>query len=601
MKKSVLLLVFVLLVVSGCEEVRESPRKTQLSGNVEILEIDNFETGENSRIYYLNDGKKDVELILEDNVALPGGKVRLSGEYIGNKFIVDDFIVEELREESTEVLGEQKYIGVYLYPTEEPNPLFEEYSGEASEILNDFVLNKSYGLAGFSLRTDQNFIFYYECEDELSYLNLMNYAVEAVDPYVDFNLYDGLIVFYPNIREICNYDDIPAGQGAYGKNIILTDDGEVNLYKMWIYTDIEGGPKSLYALMRHEITHNFGMPHQRVLICGDYANRRPLDASCIGVSDKYTPFVTNEGDFSVRDKYVLLGWIDENNVIEATNGEFFVVPMSLDVHGTEYVQGIKIPIEGDLEGILMDGVPIQSESNSLTHYYLEYWNENLPLSYLYDVDDGAFQSEDFYGLNATNITEAVFLRLGRDSIYAEGGYISNTRTYMTSNHPNACVYIEGQEPCEDQIFAPAVFAYILEGESYYDEYNKIRIDVLELTEEGALIKVISLFECYSDCSLEGCEGMPCGENEVCEAGACVLDCPEGWIDCSGECVDWMTDENHCGGCNIRCEAGKQCINGQCRKIYGGGGPKMEWQNPPGGPQDSPEELTFWQRILNFFS
>jgi len=112
--------------------------------------------------------------------------------------------------------------------------------------------------------------------------------------------------------------------------------------------------------------------------------------------------------------------------------------------------------------------------------------------------------------------------------------------------------------------------------------------------------------CSQDCSIGGCEGMPCGENEICEAGVCVLDCPAGWFECSGECVDVMTDENHCGGCDIPCSSGKQCINGQCRKVYGGGGPKMEMQNPPpGGGEDIPlsptEELTWWQRILNFFS
>ena len=516
MKERYLLVVLILLVffISGCEEplfskkvdIREifgvdQSKYETLTGTLELIIVDDFENDISEDIYYLNVEGKSYELVDDGSfVKYPKAEVVVTGLIKDNRIIVDSIQKNPSKttvEPWPKTLGEQKYIGVYLYPTEEPNPLFEEYSGGASEILNDFVLNKSYGLAGFSLFHEDFYVFNYlpvVCGTYSDYNEQFNYALEELDPFVNFREYDGIIIFYP-IQELCG-GDVAGGIGSLGKRNVLTDDGEVNLYKMWIYTDIEIWPWSLHNLMRHEITHNFGMPHQRVLICGDYPNRKPLDASCIGFGDdRYTPFISQGGDFSVRDKHIWLGWIDENNVIEATNGEFFVSPMNVDVHGTEYVQGIKIPIEGDLEGILMDGSSIQSDSNPLTHYYLEYWNENLPLSYLYDVDDGAFQSEDFYGLNATNITEAVFLRLGRDSIYAEGGYISNTRTYMTSNHPNACVYIEGQEPCEDQIFAPAVFAYILEGESYYDKFNRMSITLVEARDDGAVVDIDDYYSC----------------------------------------------------------------------------------------------------------
>ncbi len=93
--------------------------------------------------------------------------------------------------------------------------------------------------------------------------------------------------------------------------------------------------------------------------------------------------------------------------------------------------------------------------------------------------------------------------------------------------------------------------------------------------EGCIQKCMteeSCLDCYEDCSQEGCEGQPCGDNMICEYGSCVLDCPEDWFECGPECVDPQTDENNCGGCGIACAAGYDCVNGQCDydcAYYGG--------------------------------
>ncbi|MBT3577787.1 hypothetical protein HN499_03185, partial [archaeon] len=82
----------------------------------------------------------------------------------------------------------------------------------------------------------------------------------------------------------------------------------------------------------------------------------------------------------------------------------------------------------------------------------------------------------------------------------------------------------------------------------------------------------SCIDCYDDCTQEGCEGQPCGENMICTGGICELGCPPDWFDCSGECIDPETDENNCGGCGIPCAAGYDCVDGQCDyncAYYGG--------------------------------
>ena len=50
---------------------------------------------------------------------------------------------------------------------------------------------------------------------------------------------------------------------------------------------------------------------------------------------------------------------------------------------------------------------------------------------------------------------------------------------------------------------------------------------------------------------------------VCSDGLCQGICPAGLALCSGACVDLTTDEAHCGSCDIACEAGDVCANGDC--------------------------------------
>ena len=71
----------------------------------------------------------------------------------------------------------------------------------------------------------------------------------------------------------------------------------------------------------------------------------------------------------------------------------------------------------------------------------------------------------------------------------------STKTYLLSMHPNAemCKIIyDGTLVCETPIFVASYFSYLLEGETYYDEFNKMSISVLEANESGALVKISPL-------------------------------------------------------------------------------------------------------------
>jgi hypothetical protein len=58
----------------------------------------------------------------------------------------------------------------------------------------------------------------------------------------------------------------------------------------------------------------------------------------------------------------------------------------------------------------------------------------------------------------------------------------------------------------------------------------------------------------------GC-GKACGQNQVCQNGACA--CGSGLMLCSGACVS--SDANHCGGCNP-CPNGQLCANNTCTSM-----------------------------------
>ena len=66
-------------------------------------------------------------------------------------------------------------------------------------------------------------------------------------------------------------------------------------------------------------------------------------------------------------------------------------------------------------------------------------------------------------------------------------------------------------------------------------------------------------------------GSECKSDERCEEGACILDCPEGYLDCVGECIDPMSSELYCGAqgaCDTSARQGDHC---QMDELCAGGG------------------------------
>jgi hypothetical protein len=68
----------------------------------------------------------------------------------------------------------------------------------------------------------------------------------------------------------------------------------------------------------------------------------------------------------------------------------------------------------------------------------------------------------------------------------------------------------------------------------------------------------------------------CRPDQVCNGTTCA--CPSGETECSGTCVDTMTDEANCGGCGKACAENQTCQNGTCTSEPTCAGPEQPCAN-----------------------
>jgi hypothetical protein len=58
----------------------------------------------------------------------------------------------------------------------------------------------------------------------------------------------------------------------------------------------------------------------------------------------------------------------------------------------------------------------------------------------------------------------------------------------------------------------------------------------------------------------------CADGEACAEGSCQPDCPAKLEECGGACVDLGSNQDHCGGCDVACSAGTACCGGSCADV-----------------------------------
>jgi len=322
-------------------------KEVEIRGNIETIIVDDFENERSETIHFLiKDGKRyKLELKDFDNVPYKTGIVK--GILKGDTIMVDSITPTLITDIPPwpQTLGDQRYVVIYLFnETEIPFDVYN-YTNITFNSSNQFIAKISYEKASVSAGYVHQDIF--QIEDPYELGEIFEYAVGSADPYVNFNEYDGVIVWFrPG-------EPFYGALGSLGKYPTITDEGVIDLYRIWMNLD-EIGPYTYAAswTYNHEMGHNFGLHHASSFECGEYPYRKIFDNFCY--FDEYGSFSDTMGrgmaylqDYSLRNKVDVLGWIDDSNVREVDEGTFFISNFENDSTETQKIHGLKIPLVWD--------------------------------------------------------------------------------------------------------------------------------------------------------------------------------------------------------------------------------------------------------------
>lgn len=75
------------------------------------------------------------------------------------------------------------------------------------------------------------------------------------------------------------------------------------------------------------------------------------------------------------------------------------------------------------------------------------------------------------------------------------------------------------------------------------------------------VLLVALFSCTADPTNDCANN--CEASDVCDGGACTLQCAESQTLCDASCVNLESDRANCGSCGHSCDAGQVCSQGTC--------------------------------------
>ncbi len=488
-KNIIALLILVLIIIfSGCTEnpdgeaiktltddtkiTEPTQELTEITGNLEIIVVDDFENNKADYLYYLHSKDKIYELEFEKYFFrnFKAVKLNVEGQLKGTKIFVKSFkIIDRLEKSSLEksssegVLGEQKYLAVLLrLPDESIPPNFELNINSTFVEIDAYIETASYGKASFLGEYFGDLIL----PEDTNFSNFFNYVHYIIKPQieaeVDLTEYAG-IIYYNNFRW-------NLGSGG----IMPT---------MYMKTDSVKYPLIKTAFI-HELGHTFGLSHATLLLCGDVPNRTPLGPMCWfwEYGDFYDPmgYSTRRQHPNVATKLTRLNWLDSENVPEVEQGTFFISNLEFPLLGASDIKGLKIPIIWDMNTEVdvnhyqtwpyyVDYV-VPIAEHGMTNYYLDY---RSPIEFQIGMD--------YYE------TEGVLIRLGEDEFSPDIYY----NTLALTMNPNKQVCYEDPNGGDKEICYETSnnFAYLEKNETYTDNLNNMTITVLDTNESGALIEI----------------------------------------------------------------------------------------------------------------
>ncbi len=466
----------------------------EITGNLEVIAVDDFENNKSDYLYYLNSNGKRYELEFENRTVIGlNGKVIIKGIIEGDKIIINDAkdikILEPALQNNN--IGPQQTIVIIVQS--------ETFSGmisnEDAEYLmfndSDFTIQDYYIKNSFNktyLTGEVLGPYIIDCSS-----NSLNEAIKATDNEIYYPDYDKIYLFV-------GCEQISGGWSTIGKTIVSTDDGEVNISVSVSHHNALPNTSDVLSLKTtiHELGHSFGLHHANRYVClNPQGEQVPFSSNCTSVdyAGNYDVMGASIGHLNAPHKEEA-GWLAPQNIIQASEGTFFVEPIER-VESVNSIQTIKIPI--------ID--PNHYALSPQAYYYIEF---RQPLDF--DVFLTRDYDEVFEGILNNIFGEPPDIEEDWDNV-----------TNLIEINPN-----------EKMGFALEV------NETYADEFNDIIITVLDTNEDGALVKIDPYY---------GCGNAILNENELCDYAAplgtnnpfgdqCTENCwvdgtENGWLGCRG--------------------------------------------------------------------
>ncbi|MEK6926381.1 MAG: hypothetical protein AABW50_03830, partial [Nanoarchaeota archaeon] len=462
--------------------------EVELTGTLETIVVDDFENNKASYLYYLNVNGKKYELKFNDEKPVViKDEVSVNGKFEGNKIVVDSLnrVSKTGLPPWPATLGEQKYIVVFLrYGNSSYNNNTYNFTQETFNYSNEWMINASYGKSSLNLTYFGEFIVPYNLDTLGTFTNYSLYLL--LNNSVDLNNYDGIIVYHPNTPYTYGY----SGMATLGKEKVVFSNNTYQLYQIWMTRPNFPNPSD-FGILVHEMGHNFGLMHATTFHCGIYPNQFPFilptAGNCNGVEyGDYYDVMGRAGfkeHYGLRNKAVVLKWLNDSNVITITP--------SLEKE-TYYLTPIGNAPTSDLDskGIKMHSSwkPFNdycNQSNTYYSYYLEYKTFNFTNNDFWDLFYG---NETFYGLNISNISNGLLIKIGRENLFCDAypDYYEFAGTHLISMHPNSRTWVNGEEKLRD---ASEVYAMLLEKETYFDHDNYVAITLTSANKSMATVSI----------------------------------------------------------------------------------------------------------------
>lgn len=422
---------------SRMEYIIQNGEDVTKAGSVEIVAIDDFTDMEKPRgeyKYYFRDKSGETFRIyfVDEPGLISGSELEISGR----KLKVDDtseIVVLTYTKTEREVLDDNPNLGEQRTAVILVNWISNPAESITVEEAWDKVFNETNDSLNYWIR---------EVSFNKTWLSGNVYGWYSV-PYDGCNFVSNAIaaadsdIYYPDIDRLiimalggCGV----SGFSTLGETEIDTDDGQVTL--SW---NALVGPSFNNGVGAHEFGHGMGLRHANFLRCGD----EPISEEC--ESDEYMDVVDTMGWAWYRQHFNAyykekIGWLESNNVQEITSpGIYSIEPLEIPGDG---VKALKIPInEGLYQGF---------------DFYLEY---RRPIGYDTTLSDGL--GEEIY--------DGVFVRLVGDYNWNGGN------SHLLDITPNTPYYV------------------IIEiGNPFYDIYNGLKLNILNVTDEYVEILVEEL-------------------------------------------------------------------------------------------------------------